>query len=131
MTIALGNEEWQMRQLVKLERSQPAVVRRALQRLFDEDEYLRWSVVVGAYLDTEISLARAAAMLQLHPLELRKQLIAEGIPLQLGPEDVADAQAEIDVLRCASLDEAEQRIQSTGGIEHDELWRQVEEDTVT
>jgi predicted HTH domain antitoxin len=97
MTIALGNEEWQMRQLVKLERSQPAVVRRALQRLFDEDEYLRWSVVVGAYLDTEISLARAAAMLQLHPLELRKQLIAQGIPLQLGPEDVADAQAEIDV----------------------------------
>ena len=99
MTVAIGNEEWQMRQLVKLERSQPAVVRRALQRLFDEDELLRWSIVVGAYLDEEISLARAAAMLQLHPLELRRQFIVKGIPMRLGPEDAADAQAEIDAIR--------------------------------
>lgn len=99
MTVAVENEEWQMRQLVKLERSQPAVVRRALQRLFDEDESLRWSIVVGAYLDDEISLARAAAMLQLHPLELRRQFLVKGIPVRLGPEDVADAQAEIDAIR--------------------------------
>ncbi len=99
MTIAIEHENWQLRQLIKLDRSQPALIRRALNRLLEEDEPLRWSVVVGAYLDEEISLARAAAMLQLHPLELRKQFIAKGIPLRLGPEDIADAQAEVDAIR--------------------------------
>jgi hypothetical protein len=39
--------------------------------------------VVGAYLDEEISLARAAAMLQLHPLELRRQFVVKGTPMRL------------------------------------------------
>jgi predicted HTH domain antitoxin len=56
-------------------------------------------VVVSAYLDEEISLSRAAALLDLHPLELREQFIAKGVPLLLGPEDEADAQAEIDAMR--------------------------------
>ncbi len=100
----------------------------ALNILLSEDEALRWSIVIGAYLDAEISLARAAAMLQLHPLELRQQLSVKGIPLHLGPENMADAQAEIDTIRSVLL-AAEQRIQATGGIEHDDLWRQVDEDT--
>lgn len=99
MPVVIANEEWQLRQLIKLERSQPSLVRRALNRIFEEDEPLRWSIVVGAYLDEEISLARAAAMLQLHPLELRRQFIVKGIPMRLGPEDAADAQAEIDAIR--------------------------------
>lgn len=99
MAVMLANEEWQLRQLIKLERSQPSLVRRALNRIFEEDESLRWSVVVGAYLDEEISLARAAAMLGLHPLELRKQFMTKGVPLLLGPVDSADAQAEIDAIR--------------------------------
>ncbi|MBE2240097.1 MAG: UPF0175 family protein [Caldilineaceae bacterium] len=64
-----------------------------------EDEALRWSVVVSAYLDEEISLARAASLLDVHPLELREMFVAEGIPLLLGPEDGTDAQAEIDAVR--------------------------------
>jgi hypothetical protein len=32
-------------------------------------------------------------------LELRKRFIARGIPLQLGPVDEADEQAEIDAMR--------------------------------
>jgi hypothetical protein len=32
-------------------------------------------------------------------LELREQFIAKGVPLLLGPEDEADAQAEIDAMR--------------------------------
>lgn len=99
MAISLPNENWQLRQLVKLERSQPAMIRRALDRLIEEDEALRWSVVVSAYLDEEISLARAASIMGMHPLELREQFIAKGIPLLLGPEDIADAQAEIDAIR--------------------------------
>ena len=97
-SIALG-EAWPLEQLIKLQRSQPALVGRALRRLLDEDQGLRWSVVISAYLDEEISLAYAASLLGLHPLELREQFIEKGVPLYLGPIDEADAQAEVDALR--------------------------------
>ena len=93
----IGN--WALEQLLKLQRSQPFLVQRALQRLLDEDEDLRWSVVVSAYMDGEISLARAASLLGLHPLELRERFIQKGVPLHLGPVDESDAQAEVDALR--------------------------------
>ena len=101
-------EGWPLEQLIKLQRSQPSLVQRALQRLLDEDEELRWSVVVNAYLDEEISMARAASLLGLHPLELRERFIQKGVPLRLGPRDKADAQAEIDALRAWKRD-AERR----------------------
>ena len=97
-SIALG-EAWPLQQLVKLQRSQPALVGRVLGRLLDEDAGLRWSLAVSAYLDEEISLARTAALLGLHPLELRQRFIEKGVPLHLGPVDEADAQAEVDALR--------------------------------
>jgi len=99
MATSFATDNWQLRQLVKLQQSQPALVGRALSRLLQEDEALRWSVVVSAYLDEEISLARAASLLEMHPLELREMFVAKGIPLLLGPEDGADAQAEIDAIR--------------------------------
>lgn len=99
MSTVAVSESWLLGPLIKLQRSQPSLVQRALQRLLDEDEDLRWSVVVNAYLDEEISLARAASLLGLHPLELRERFIEKGIPLHLGPADKADAQAEVDALR--------------------------------
>jgi len=92
-------ERWPLEQLIKLQRSQPSLVQRALQRLLDEDEELRWSVVINAYMDEEISMARAASLLELHPLELRERFIEKGVPLRLGPVDEADARAEADALR--------------------------------
>jgi predicted HTH domain antitoxin len=99
MSFTAMAESWPLEQLIKLHRSQPSLGRRALQRLLDEDEQLRWSVVVSAYLDEEVSLARAASLLGLHPLELRERFIDKGIPLRLGPVDKADAQAEVDAIR--------------------------------
>lgn len=92
-------EDWRLRQLVKLEHAQPALVRHALDRLFAEDETLHWWLVAGAYIDAEISLARAAELLRMHPLDLRAQFVDKGVPLLLGPQDAADAQAEIDAMR--------------------------------
>ncbi len=99
MSVIASYERWPLRQLAKLEDSQPAMVQRALRQLLEQDAMLRWSLVVSAYLDEEISLARAASLLGLHPLELREQFLEKGIPLQLGPIDEADAQAEIDAMR--------------------------------
>ena len=99
MSSTTMTERWPLEQLIKLQRSQPSLVQRALQRLLDEDEELRWSVVINAYMDEEISMARAASLLELHPLELREHFIEKGIPLRLGPVDEADARAEADALR--------------------------------
>ena len=99
MASTLMTEGWPLDQLVKLQRSHPSLVQRALQRLLDEDEELRWSMVITAYLDEEISMARAASLLGLHSLELRERFIEKGIPLHLGPVDKADAQAEADALQ--------------------------------
>jgi predicted HTH domain antitoxin len=99
MPFTVMAESWPLEQLIKLQRSQPSLVQRALQHLLDEDEELRWSVVINAYLDEEISLARAASLLGLHPLELRERFVEKGIPLHLGPTDKADAQAEVDAIR--------------------------------
>lgn len=99
MSSIVMTEGWPLKQLIKLQRSQPFLVQRALQHLMDEDEDLRWSVVINAYMDEEISLARAASLLDMHPLELRERFIEKGIPLGLGPIDRADAQAEVDALR--------------------------------
>jgi predicted HTH domain antitoxin len=96
-SIALG-EAWPLQQLVKLQHSQPALVDRVLRRLLNEDEGLRWSLVVSAYLDEEISLAHTAALLGLHPLELGQRFIGKGVPLHLAVGE-ADAQAEVDALR--------------------------------
>lgn len=115
MPITAVTGTWALEQLVKLQRSQPFLVQRALQRLLDEDQDLRWSVVVTAYMDREISLARAASLLGLHPLELRERFIQKGIPLYLGPVDEADAQAEVDALRSWKQGQEKQPDVSGGG----------------
>jgi len=92
-------EDWPLEQLLKLQRSQPTLVQQALERLLEDNESLRWSMVVGAYLDEAISLARAASLLGLHPLELRERFVERGVPLRLGPVDKADAQAEVEAIR--------------------------------
>ncbi len=43
--------------------------------MLDEDKDLRWALVVSAYLDGDISLARAAELLDMHALELRERFL--------------------------------------------------------
>ena len=59
---------------------------------------LTWSLVVSAYQDEEINLGKATELLGLHELELRDQFIELGIPLRLGPANVAEAQAEVQAM---------------------------------
>jgi hypothetical protein len=54
---------------------------------------------VGAYQAQEINLGKAAELLRLHELELRDRFIALGIPIRIGPDDLAEAQAEVTALR--------------------------------
>lgn len=58
-----------------------------------------WNLVIAAYLDGDISLGRAAGLLQLNRFDLQARFHRLGLPLRLGPETVAEVQAEIDALR--------------------------------
>lgn len=96
MVVAPG---WAFEQLSKIRRQQPEKVDEALNHLLQNDPDLRWSAVITAYLDKEISLGKAAELLGLHSLELREKFIELGIPIYLGPANLAEAQAEVDAIK--------------------------------
>ena len=97
--MAVATYAWEFEQLARLSRQQPEMVNRAIGRLLDEDADLRWAVVVSAYLEREINLGKSAELLGMHELELRDRFTQLGIPLRIGPADMAEAQAEVDAIR--------------------------------
>lgn len=97
--MAVASYAWEFEQLARLSRQEPELVSRAVRRLLDEDADLRWAVVVSAYQEREINLGKAAELLGVHELELRERFIKLGIPLRIGPADLAEAQAEADAIR--------------------------------
>ena len=92
-------QTWELEQLNKLSRQQPELVSRAVRRMLDEDKDLRWAVVVSAYLDGDISLAKAAELLDTHALELRERFLSLGVPIRQGPANIDEARAEVAALR--------------------------------
>jgi predicted HTH domain antitoxin len=92
-------QEWQVEQLLKLRERQPDLIEPALRRLVQENDEIRWSVVVGAYQDRQINLGKAAELLGMTELELRNHFIELGIPLRLGPAGLAEARAEVEAMR--------------------------------
>jgi predicted HTH domain antitoxin len=92
-------QDWEIEQLLKLRDQQPELVAQAIHRLVENDEDIRWSVVVGAYRDEQINLGKAAELLDLPEFELRQRFIELGIPLRIGPADLAEARAEVAAIQ--------------------------------
>jgi len=69
-----------------------------LHSLWRENEALHWSLVVRAYQERQINLGKAAELLGLHELELQERFVELGIPLRLGPADLAEARAEAEAV---------------------------------
>lgn len=90
---------WEMDQVIKLRARQLALREQAIHRLVQENEDLRWSVVVGTYRDGQINLGKAAEALGLTELELRDRFLELGIPLRIGPADLTEARAEAEAVR--------------------------------
>ncbi len=90
---------WVFEQLVSLRRSRSTLVDSAMQRLWSEDEQLRWALVTNAYLDQQVSLGKAAELLGMHELELREKYLQLGIPLRYGPATDEEARAEVAAIR--------------------------------
>ena len=93
------SQDWVLEQLTRLHQQRPELVQVALERLLGENEELRWALVLGAYLDRRISLGKAAELLGMHELELRDRFLELGVPLRIGPVDLADAKAEVEAAR--------------------------------
>lgn len=91
--------DWEINQLFKLQERQPSLIEQAVHRLLQENEEIRWSVVVGAYRDGQINLGKAAEFLGLPEIELRDRFIDLGIPLRIGSADLAEARAEAEAVR--------------------------------
>src|SRR5687767_3413295 len=101
MTIdtALKSPAWEIEQLTRLYERRPELVRAALHKLIAEDPDLQWQLVVGAYLDRQINLGKAAELLSTSEADLRDRFIELGIPLRIGPADVEEARAEVAAVR--------------------------------
>ncbi len=87
-------QSWTYTQLNKVRQYRPDLVDPLIDNLLTQQAELLWLVVIGAYLDSEINLGKAAELLGMHRLELQEQFVKQGIPLRLGVETVEEAQAE-------------------------------------
>ena len=88
-------QPWTYNQLIKIRQYRPELVDQMIDEILTRQTELRWLVVVGAYLDGDINLGKAAELLGMHRLELQEQFVMQGIPLRLGSETLEEAQAEL------------------------------------
>ena len=85
---------WQLKQLERLHEIEPELVDLTINRFVAQDAVLWEKLVIGAYLDGEMNIGKAAELLQLHPVELRARFLARGIPIRIGVESQEDIVAE-------------------------------------
>lgn len=90
---------WQLQQLEKLAQLEPDLVVSALEEFLQSQKALRQKLVIGAYLEGEISLAKAAELLEQHPVQLQKNLMEKEIPVRLGAESEGELSAEATAAR--------------------------------
>ena len=85
---------WQRKQLERLHEVEPDIVDIIIMKLLEQESGLRDKLVIGAYLEGDINFGKAAELLHIHPVELRKQFLAQGIPVRIGVESKEEIVAE-------------------------------------
>jgi len=99
MKVSLASEPWLFRQLSNLQHRHPDMVNPILDKLLTEDEAVRWALVVNAYLDEQINLGKAAELLDMPEIALRKKFVEMGVPVRHGAVDMEEARAEVEAIR--------------------------------
>lgn len=74
-------------------------IRHALRDYFDDHENARVAAAIQLYEDGEISLGKAARLAGVSRFDMPNLLREHGVEVALGPEDMADAEGEIEVAR--------------------------------
>ncbi len=85
---------WQIKQLERLHEVEPDAVDMIIMDLLERESELREKLVIGAYLDGDINFGKAAELLHIHPVELRSQFLARGIPVKIGVASKEEIVAE-------------------------------------
>lgn len=93
-TIRGGVTMWYINQLERLHEIEPDTVDTAIKLLLEKEPILREKLITGAYIDGEINFGKAAELLGIHPVKLRKLFLSKGIPVRIGVESKEDAIAE-------------------------------------
>jgi len=86
---------WQIKQLEKLSETDPDIVDEMIHRLQESNPIRHEKLVVSAYLDKDINLGKAAELLGVYPVELRRRFLRQGIPVRIGCESIEELQAEV------------------------------------
>jgi predicted HTH domain antitoxin len=76
-----------------------AVLQDALRHLLRARPDLRLRVAIYRYQHDEISLAKAAHLAGVSWQQMRDILLEQGVPVRLGPDSLAEAEAEVATLR--------------------------------
>jgi predicted HTH domain antitoxin len=88
-----------LRQLEKVAQIEPEKIKRLFDVFPKQFPELWRTVVIGAYLNDDINLSKAAELLGKHPIELRNDFIKQGIPIKIGTQSLEEAKAEINTLK--------------------------------
>jgi predicted HTH domain antitoxin len=86
---------WLLDEMAKLWEMHPERISQVLLTALKSDPDLHWAIVVGAYLDEQISLAKAAELLGTDQWSLAEEFQQRGIPIRRGPADIQEARAEV------------------------------------
>ncbi|USH00461.1 UPF0175 family protein [Thermococcus argininiproducens] len=87
-------ESWIVSELEKIALFNPERVLKVLKK----DKELFWEIVISAYLDTNISLSKAAELLGVTRDELIEEFRKRGIPVRKLSRE--DAMVDLEVLNC-------------------------------
>jgi predicted HTH domain antitoxin len=74
-------------------------IRHALRDYFEDHENARLAASIHLYEQESISLGKAARLAGVSRFDLSEILREHGVEVRLGPEDMEDAQREIDAAR--------------------------------
>ena len=85
---------WPVKQLDKVLKIEGERAEERVLRLLDHDKVLKEKLIMGAYIDGDINLGKAAELLNELPVASRKRWQERGIPLRLGPNSVEVILAE-------------------------------------
>ena len=90
--------EWEIEQLVKagLFPDRQAVLKSALQALFQAQPEVKLRMVINAYIAGEISLGKAAELMGVCQEEMKDILRKSGAQIHLGPQTVEELLKDIE-----------------------------------
>ncbi|MBT4138373.1 MAG: UPF0175 family protein [Candidatus Latescibacteria bacterium] len=86
---------WQIKQLEKMSETDSELIDDVIHHFQESDPERLEKLVIGAYLDQDINLGKAAEMLGLHREELRKRFLKQGIPLRESSLSIDELKAEV------------------------------------